>query len=101
MPTCRNCKSSWSWKQTLRSQFVFDTGMKCPFCNSKQFPNGKTRKKFFLSLIIVLLPMIFPAFFNISPVISVILIFVLAALSLLIYPFYTELTNEEPTLDTK
>lgn len=101
MPTCQNCKKHWSWMQTLKSQFVLDIGMKCPFCNSKQYPNGKTRIKFFLSLIIVLSPIIFPAFFNISPVISATLIFVLAALSLLIYPFYTELSNDDTTLGTK
>ncbi|MBU9713836.1 TIGR04104 family putative zinc finger protein [Evansella tamaricis] len=98
MPKCQNCNKRWSWKQTLKSGFVFDTGMKCPFCDSKQYTTKKTRIRFFLSLVVIILPMILPAFFNISPIISLILIFVLGALFLLINPFYTELSNEDPTL---
>ncbi|WP_280771692.1 TIGR04104 family putative zinc finger protein [Salipaludibacillus daqingensis] len=100
LPTCQNCYKHWSWKQTFKSSSNLDIGMKCPFCNTKQYPTAKTSKRTFLLSVITLLPMILP-FFNISPVIPFISIFVLGALFILIHPFYTEVSNEETTLASK
>jgi CXXC-20-CXXC protein len=92
VPTCQSCHKEWSWKQTFISSAGLDTAMKCPFCDTKQYPDEKTRKRTYLLSIMILLPMLLP-FFGISSVISFVLIFFLGGLVLLVHPFYTQVTN--------
>ncbi|WP_370640535.1 TIGR04104 family putative zinc finger protein [Salipaludibacillus sp. CUR1] len=97
MPICQNCNKEWSWKQTQKSQSVLDTGMKCSYCRKKQQLTARSRKRIFLSCIIILLPMLLPIF-NVSPLLTFISIFIMGALVLLLHPFYIDVSNDETTL---
>src|SRR5699024_3825172 len=98
MPTCQNCDKDWSWKQAVKSSFTLDTGMKCPYCESKQYLTTKARKRSSMFPFIVPLLILLPWFSELSipAMISIFIGFYLVFLG--IYPFLIELSNREERL---
>lgn len=41
MPTCHNCKSEWTWKQTVKSLFR----LKCPYCGKNNMNQQHLEKE--------------------------------------------------------
>ena len=95
MPICNICNNKWSWKQTVKKTMTLSPEMSCPYCEEKQYQSKKSKARApFLSLII-LLPLLIQAFFDVSGVILLSLIPLLAIIILLLYPFLVELSNKE------
>ena len=98
MPTCQSCGKDWSWKQTVKSSFTLDTGMKCPHCESKQYLTTKARRRSsifpFIVPLLILLPLLFDL--SISVMFSIFIVFYLVFIG--IYPFLIELSNQEESL---
>src|SRR5699024_9941211 len=95
MPTCKNCNNKWSWKQTIKKTMTLYPEMSCPCCEEKQYQSKKSKTKVpFLSLII-LLPLLIRAFFDVPGAVLLSLIPVLAIIIILIYPFLIELSSRE------
>src|SRR5699024_12843661 len=65
MPTCANCHSKWSWKQTMKKMFTLDTGMNCPYSGERQYQTGKSKKKAGILNFLDLLPLLLNMFFDI------------------------------------
>src|SRR5690625_6632073 len=66
MPTCQNCGKDWNWKQTVKRSFTLGTGMKCPYCESKQYFTTKARRRSSLLSFIVPLLILLPWLFELS-----------------------------------
>ncbi|WP_416147808.1 TIGR04104 family putative zinc finger protein [Salipaludibacillus sp. HK11] len=95
MPTCQNCYKKWTWKQTLKSGFTIDIGMKCPHCGKTQYLTTKSKRNNFICTLFILSPMLLPMFFNVSAIISLFLIIGFALLTIGLSPLYIELSNDE------
>ncbi|MDG5790007.1 hypothetical protein QA612_21355 [Evansella sp. AB-P1] len=98
MPTCKNCKQDWTWKQTVKSGFTMDIGMKCPHCDKKQYLTSKSRKKTGLSIIAIPFTLIIPVLFEISSIIAISIFIGTALIVFGINPILTDLSNEEEQL---
>jgi|SRR5690625_119355 len=98
MPTCQNCGKDWNWKQTVKRSFTLGTGMKCPYCESKQYFTTKARRRSSLLSFIVPLLILLPWLFELSipAIISIFIGFFLVFIG--IYPFLVELSNQEEPL---
>ena len=95
MPTCQNCNQKWGWKQTLRKSCALDIGMICPYCEKKQYTTKSTRIKNFL---ITFIAMSVITFWSLLFGSSFVLLFILISfvpLSVILYPFWVELSNKE------
>lgn len=96
MPTCQNCKNTWTWKQTIKTIFKF----KCPNCGKKQYESAKSKKRSAFVSFLPLIPLPILAFLNFPfPLqVSISIIVILSIAFLVIYPFIIELSNEEEAL---
>jgi len=95
MPTCQNCDTRWSWKQTFKTMFTLDTAKICPYCGEKQYVTSRTRNKtFVLTFIIIILIFLMNFLFGHSFVNLFISIGFLPLFAI-IYPFLVDLANEE------
>jgi len=95
MPICNICNHKWSWLQTAKKMMTWSPEMSCPYCEEKQYQSKKSKVKApFLSLLI-LLPFLIQAFFDVSGAVLLSLIPVLAVIIFLLYPFLVELSNKE------
>ncbi|MDQ0351379.1 CXXC-20-CXXC protein [Alkalibacillus filiformis] len=97
MPTCQNCSTTWTMKETMKSSSVLGIRMTCPHCGAAQYVSKQTRKNFSLAVFFVmLLNLLIP--FGISPwyVFGSYLVF----FPFLFYTYYKhmKLSNEEEPL---
>ena len=98
MPICEKCNHRWSWKQTIKKISKLYSEMTCPYCGEKQYQTKRSKTKApFLSLI-VLLPLLIQAFFDVPVAILLSLIPALAVITFLLYPFLVEVSNKEEFL---
>lgn len=99
MPTCQNCHSKWSWKQTIKKTFTLDPGMSCPYCGETQYQTqkSKTRNGFFNA--IILIPLLINIFFDIPGVFLLSLFPLLFVLTMSLYPFLVEISSREEYID--
>ncbi|RPF53891.1 TIGR04104 family putative zinc finger protein [Aquisalibacillus elongatus] len=99
MPKCQNCDQQWSYKQTVKKSFTLDTGMPCPYCERKQYPTAKTRKKASLLNFVPLLSLLLPVFWNdISGWVVLGLLLGSSIFLMSVYPVMLKLSNEEEGL---
>jgi len=97
MPTCQNCHKKWNWKQTFKRSFTLGGALICPYCKEKQYLTESMRKKSgMISFIVVTLMLLGNLFFDLSYVVSVIVLLGFIPLILIINPFFVELSNEDP-----
>ena len=98
MPTCQNCHTAWSWKQTFKKSFTLNTAMICPYCGENQYVTSRTRKtSSMITSITLAVIMLLNVFWGPS------LIFVMALVASIpiylgSYPFLVELSNQEEPL---
>ncbi|HLR52140.1 MAG TPA: TIGR04104 family putative zinc finger protein [Candidatus Avamphibacillus sp.] len=98
MPTCQNCKSKWSWKQTFKKSFTLDTAMTCPYCGEKQYVTSRTRNiSTMITMMIITIVMLMNIFFGPSFIFVFILIGSIPFMVGL-YPYWVELSNKEKPL---
>lgn len=95
MPTCQNCKTKWSWKETFKKMFTTDPAMKCPYCGEKQYTSSKTRKWSLLFSLLPLLPLLLNIFLDIPLFMMMGLIVGIGLLCICLYPFVLKLSNQE------
>lgn len=95
MPICENCNNKWNWKQTIKKTNTLNPEMICPYCGGRQYQTQKSKTKIAPLTIIVLLPLLIQAFFDIPGAILLSSIPVLAVIVFLVYPFLVELSSEE------
>jgi len=100
MPTCANCHSKWSWKQTVKKMFTLDTGMNCPYCGERQYQTGKSKKKAGILNFFVLLPLLLNIFFDIPAAILLSSFPVLFFLIMSLNPFLMNLSSKEKYINT-
>ena len=98
MPVCDNCKTRWSWKQTLKKSFVLTTSMECPNCGKKQYLTRKSRKRIFIFNLLIISPLLIQGLFDIHGVITIALIFLFFICSILLMPLWMEVQNDEEFL---
>ncbi|WP_081487870.1 TIGR04104 family putative zinc finger protein [Planococcus antarcticus] len=98
MPTCKNCVTQWTWKESIKASWKFSGSMRCPHCGSNQYATPKSRKRMTLINWLVLLPLPFTAIYNVPLVYSISLILVLFAVGLSLIPKMMELSNEQKPL---
>ncbi|WP_397443523.1 TIGR04104 family putative zinc finger protein [Planococcus sp. 107-1] len=99
MPICENCKTGWTWKQTLKSSFVLTTSMKCPYCSKKQYTTPKSRKQILLLNMLIPLPLLIQAFFDIEGWVTINLMLGFFLLAIVLLPFWMKVQNEEVFLN--
>ena len=95
MPICENCNNKWSWKQTVKKTMTLNPEMSCPYCGGKQYQSKISKKKAPFLGLIVLLPLLIQAFFDVPVVILLSLIPILAGIVFIFYPFLIELSSKE------
>ncbi|WP_344701775.1 TIGR04104 family putative zinc finger protein [Salinicoccus jeotgali] len=95
MPTCQNCGSKWSWKQTFKRSFILIGGMICPYCGEKQYLTAQMRKRSTLIMPIVIFLILLGNLFFGPSYIALFAILGVIPLAAIIYPFFVELSNEE------
>ncbi|MDS9473222.1 TIGR04104 family putative zinc finger protein [Sporosarcina pasteurii] len=95
MPVCENCKSKWSWKQTIKKTTTLNPAMACPNCREKQYQTQSSKNKVSLLTAIVLLPLLLRSFFDIPKIVLLSSIPLLAVIVLLLFPFLVKLSSEE------
>ena len=95
MPACQNCHSQWSWKETFKRSFVLIGGMTCPYCGEKQYLTARMRKRSTLIMPIVILFILLGNLFFGPSYIALFAILGVIPLSIILYPFFVELSNEE------
>lgn len=95
MPTCQNCKDTWSWKETFKKTFTTDPAMKCPYCGEKQYTSLKTRKWSLSFSMLPLLPLLLNIFWDISALIIMGLMIGSGILCICLYPFVLKSSNQE------
>ncbi|WP_051302570.1 TIGR04104 family putative zinc finger protein [Salibacterium aidingense] len=91
MPTCQNCGEKWTWVHS----FFFVQGKPCPYCGKKQYANRRSRKIFFLISFIIPMPVLLPAFVDVSPLVSLSVLIGTFLLCSGSYPFLLKLSNKE------
>ncbi|WP_188634405.1 TIGR04104 family putative zinc finger protein [Lentibacillus kapialis] len=91
MPTCENCNTKWSWKQTIKKTSTLDPAMTCPYCGEKQYQTQKSKTECASLIPIILLP----NFFIELGSLLLILFTVLILLCVLFHPFFVEISNKE------
>ncbi|RLL46459.1 hypothetical protein D8M04_04430 [Oceanobacillus piezotolerans] len=90
MPICSNCKRKWPWIQAALS-----FRLKCPYCESKQYPTKKSRNKVLLFSMIPLIFILFMNVFAVSWIITIPFTLIILFAVLAIQPFFIELSSEE------
>lgn len=97
MPTCQNCSYEWSWKETFKNSFRFDTFMICPHCKAKQYTTSRSRM---LSAVVTIITnamiMIYSIVFSPS-VVTIVILLIVFPFIFLFYPFWVKFSNEEET----
>lgn len=91
MPICQSCKNQWTWGETIRRIFKF----KCPYCGARQYESASTRKKGWLLIPFILLPILLNLWVDLLISLAIILVIILGAVILSIYPFVLKLSNDE------
>ncbi|MFC7746952.1 TIGR04104 family putative zinc finger protein [Lentibacillus kimchii] len=100
MPTCANCHHRWSWGQTIKKTNAIDPAMTCPYCGEKQYETQKSRKKNSVLNLVILLPLLIQAFFDIPAVVLIAFIIIIFVAVILLHPLWMEISSrEEPPLD--
>ncbi|HEY4600668.1 MAG TPA: TIGR04104 family putative zinc finger protein [Cerasibacillus sp.] len=94
MPTCHNCKTEWTWKQTVKSLFR----LKCPYCGKKQYESAASRKRTSMISIIPLIAVPINLLLNLPWWNVIVLMIPLIVIILGIYPYLIKLSNEEELL---
>ncbi|WP_052651911.1 TIGR04104 family putative zinc finger protein [Planococcus massiliensis] len=95
MLVCENCKTEWTWKQTLKSSFVLTTSMTCPYCGEKQYATPKSKKRTFLLNMLILLPLLLQALFEMGVWTTFSLMIGFFILVMISMPFWMSVQNEE------
>lgn len=98
MPTCQNCKNQWSWTQTVKKMFTLDTGMACPYCETKQYPTNPSKKRWSLAGFLTPSVMLIAILFELPPLLLLGILALTFCFLLAIYPLLMEFTNEEEHL---
>ncbi|WP_367281336.1 TIGR04104 family putative zinc finger protein [Planococcus shenhongbingii] len=98
VPKCTNCKSQWSWKQTIRKTFTLKSKLDCPVCGKSQYISGKSRKKLGALNLVILLPLFFNVYMSTNPLLVITAIFTLFFITLVFIPFLTKLSDKEEPL---
>jgi len=81
MPTCKNCKNKWNWKQTVSRTTTFNSPMTCPCFGKKQYQTMGSKVKIVILNLIIYLPLHIQAFLDVS---KILLISLFAALDILV-----------------
>lgn len=98
MPICTNCHNKWSWKQTMKKMMTLHSTMNCPWCEKEQYQSKRSKTRASIFNLIVFLPLLIQAFFDVPGVILLSLIPVLVAIIFIFYPFLIELSSKEEFL---
>ena len=98
MPTCKNCETRWSWKESMKASWKFSGAMRCPNCRVDQYATPKSRQRMTLISWLVLLPLPFTALFNVSLLYTVCIIIFFSAIGLSLIPKAMELSNDHKPL---
>src|SRR5699024_3349428 len=98
MPTCQNCRITWTWKETFNKQYNLMGEMTCPYCGEKQYYSAQYRKRGgIIPLVMISLIMLGNLLFGPS-VYALIALFSLIPVIFIVSPFFIELANEEEPL---
>lgn len=98
MATCQSCGKAWRWKQSFKKMFTLDTALECPHCGKKQYLTPKARKRSSVYTLLTPFILLLLFLFDVSPLISIGVLFVFLLLMMGTYPFIIELSNQEEDL---
>ncbi|WP_027965039.1 TIGR04104 family putative zinc finger protein [Halalkalibacillus halophilus] len=102
MPTCQNCHTEWSWKETMKASMILDTRMTCPHCQQAQYTSKQTHKRFMIYTPIMLVFVIFlPQIIDLSLTATIAFAVFLIIATLSATPLLLNLSNEEEFLFDK
>ena len=101
MPTCNQCGTRWSWKQTFKKMWTLSNSMTCPYCEENQYQTKRSRTKCAFINLIILLPMLLNIFLHLSPVLLFGSFIILALVIFLLTPLLIELSNKEEFITFK
>src|SRR5690554_5617129 len=95
---CALCKKSFSYFQSMKSTLVPKVGIVCPHCEKTNYFSAKSRKQ--NSYFTLIIPVIFVVLllFDIPVYFTIGITGLFALLTLFIFPFVAELTDEEEPL---
>jgi len=99
MPICENCNHTWSWTQTIKKTTTLMPAMSCPYCGEKLYQTQKSKTKASLFSLIILIPLLIQAIFQVPGIILLSLIPIIGVIIFLLYPFWVELSCKEEYID--
>lgn len=74
---------------------TLNSEMSCPYCDEKQYQSKSSKTKTPFLGLLVLLPLLIQAFFDVPVAILLSLIPILAVIVFIVYPFLIKLSNKE------
>ncbi|ARP44222.1 MULTISPECIES: TIGR04104 family putative zinc finger protein [Geobacillus] len=98
MPICQHCKKQWTWRQTFCRMFTLGTKLMCPYCQNKQYYSARSRRRNGVFNLVSPLILFLSLSFNVSLLTAIALMVMGTLLSLMIQPFFIELSNQEEPL---
>lgn len=98
MPTCKNCETQWTWKESMKASWKFSGSMRCPHCQSDQYATPKSRQRMTLITWLVLVPLPLTALFDVPLLYTICIIIIFSVIGLTLIPKAMELSNEQKPL---
>ncbi|MCG1028450.1 hypothetical protein J5S49_09100 [Virgibacillus halodenitrificans] len=99
MPTCENCKYKWTYVQTIRVQFRFRGGIRCPNCHKRQYLTTKSQvTNVAISLVMIYILSFINDKQTITLISGILYIIALTLIMQLVTPLVTTLTSRKSTL---
>ncbi|MFD2706184.1 TIGR04104 family putative zinc finger protein [Salibacterium lacus] len=91
MPKCQTCGETWNWKES----YFYEHGKPCPYCGTKQYADRQSRNMQMMLLLLITLPVLLPAFLDLSLPVTFSALLGAFLLCSAVYPFLLRLSNKE------
>lgn len=94
MPTCQNCGSTWTWKESIKASWKISGSMSCPHCQSHQYATAKSRQRMTLINWLILIPLPIAAIIDLPLFSTISMMLVLFAVAMSLIPKSLDLSNK-------
>ncbi|MGM8214272.1 TIGR04104 family putative zinc finger protein [Bacillaceae bacterium W0354] len=96
--TCKNCNHKISYIQSIHTGLIPKVGLKCPNCHKQMYYTAKSRKQSMYFVVVIPIVMIILQLFKISLPLTFGIAGLIGVITIFIFPFLFELTDEEEPL---